>query len=63
MQLVMDCNTMAEELEKPVEFKTKLLSAEARGQENGRTEVLCIFLAELCVCLALLFFNQSVVLP
>ena len=39
MQLVMDCNTMAEELEKPVEFKTKLLSAQARGQETGRTEV------------------------
>ena len=39
MQLVMDCNTMAEELEKPVEFKTKLLSAQARGQDTGRTEV------------------------
>ncbi len=39
MQLVLDCNTMAEELDKQVEFKTKLLSAEARGMDSGRTEV------------------------
>ncbi len=39
MQLVMDCNTMAEELDKPVEFRAKLLSAQARGLETGRTEV------------------------
>ncbi len=39
MQLVIDCNAMAEDLEKAVEFSTKLLSAQALGLESGRTEV------------------------
>ena len=38
MQLIQDVNAMAEDMDKAAEFNIELLSPEARGLENGRTE-------------------------
>ena len=39
MPLVSGANDMAEDIQKPVKFEIVLVSAEARGLEDGRTEV------------------------
>ena len=39
MQLTQDVNAMAEDMDRCSMFEIMLVSAEARGQENGRTEV------------------------
>ena len=52
MQLVQDVNAMAEDLDKPAEFAILLVSAEARGLDCGRTEVICL----LTVFVLLFFF-------